>query len=117
MDLSSLKLDTLADRPRMAIPKPRAVIEDRIAYKRGREQQARSFRAQVWLRDEGKCRVCGRKVIHSLELVPNRGDVHHLETRGAHPEKRFDPANGVLLCAVCHPKVQRGAMKVPGGVR
>ncbi len=82
--------------------KPKRRIVDRIAYKRDAEQKAREFRAAVWARDEGRCRHCNRKVIHTIELLANRGEVHHRHGRNVAPEHRYTVAEAVLLCALCH---------------
>lgn len=84
------------------VPKPQTRLRDRIQYKKDRDQQERIFKLAVWMRDQGKCQHCGIKVVKSLTLTANRGEVHHLRPRSRAPEKRFDPDNGVLLCAVCH---------------
>lgn len=86
----------------VACPKPRPRILDRIAYKRAADAKARAFRAAVWARDGGLCRYCGRKVVHTFEAVPNRGEVHHRQGRNVAPEHRYTVARAVLLCLVCH---------------
>jgi hypothetical protein len=45
-----------------------------------------------------RCPVCVRCGID------NNLHVHHLEGSHEHPESRFDPLNGVTLCANCHIK-------------
>jgi hypothetical protein len=42
----------------------------------------------------------------TIDLTLDRGEVHHRMMRAAHPELRFDPNNGVLLCAICHVRAQ-----------
>lgn len=93
-------------------PKPRPRVVDRVAVKQKRDRRSQAFRQAVWQRDGGRCRHCGRLVRRTLELVPDRGEVHHRQTRGAHPDRRYDVANGVLLCAVCHQQAQRHEITV-----
>lgn len=83
-------------------PKPRPEIEDRIAYKRDREAREREFRLAVWLRDGSQCRACHRKVLKTISLVAERGEVHHRRGRNVTPEDRFNVSAAVLLCARCH---------------
>lgn len=86
----------------IGFPKPRPVIEDRIADKREREKLERAFKLAVWLRDRARCRACDRKVIHSIERIAERGEVHHRRGRNVMPEDRFNVAAAVLLCYRCH---------------
>ncbi len=86
----------------VACPKPPPRIMDRIAYKRNRDKQERLFKLAVWMRDGGRCRHCGIKVVKSLSLVANRGEVHHLRGRNVTPEDRFNVDQAVLLCAKDH---------------
>lgn len=67
-------------------------------------RQGSLFRALVWARDKGCCRWCGRKVRKCLDLVPDRGEVHHLAGRVI-AAIRFDRRNGLLLDAACHERV------------
>ena len=91
-------------------PKPRTRILDRIAAKREREAKALAFRLAVLTRDQHHCRACGRRVRRTVEAVPERAEVHHVLTRGAHPDKRFDLDNGLLVCLICHGRLQRHEM-------
>ncbi len=52
------------------------------------------WRAAVFSRDNGRCRVCG-----------GRGEeVHHIVTWAKDPIKRYDINNGMTLCKSCHEK-------------
>lgn len=53
------------------------------------------------------------KVIKTLELMPKRGEVHHLESRG-NLSVRYDSRNGILLCAVDHEHVERHRLTISG---
>ena len=104
-------LPTLNGQPAEAVPKPRARVLDRIAYKAERDRQDRAFRQAVWTRDGGQCRLCGRKVARSVSSDV-RGHVHHIRGRNVAPEDRFNPKAALLLCAICHAKVHAGELKV-----
>lgn len=97
----------------IGFPKPEPRLIERIRYKREREEQARVWRAKIWARDRGRCRVCRRAVKRTLGMDPLRGECHHLQTRAAHPELRFDVNNGVLTCLLCHLKLQRHEIELP----
>lgn len=86
----------------IGFPKPQTRLVDRILYKREREAKERAFKLAVWVRDGGRCRYCGRKVIHTIELVPERGECHHRRGRNVTPENRFNVDEAVLLCATHH---------------
>lgn len=92
------------------VPKPRRRVLDRVAEKAERDRQAAAFRNAVWKRDSYSCQVCGRHLRRTAELVPDRGEVHHRLTRGAHPRLRYDIGNGVLLCQGCHARAHQGAI-------
>jgi 5-methylcytosine-specific restriction endonuclease McrA len=83
-------------------PKPKKRLIDKIAVALDDKRRAVAFRREVWTRDGGCCRECGRVVIHTLELVPNRGDVHHRRGRNVAPADRYNVRRAVLLCAACH---------------
>jgi len=51
-----------------------------------------AVRKQALERDNGICQQCGKP----------GNDVHHLEKRSLSPAKRYDLANLVTLCRVCH---------------
>ena len=92
-------------------PKPRTRVLDRVAYKFKREQEERDFRLAVWRRDGGRCRRCERIVRKTLELMPERGEVHHLRGRNVAPEDRLNVRTAVLLCHQCH-RFAQAHMKV-----
>jgi 5-methylcytosine-specific restriction endonuclease McrA len=88
-------------------PKPQPRLLDRMERRLERDRQASVFRAAVWKRDEGICQACGRKVKRTTELVKNRGEVHHIIPRSTGSALKYDPTNGVLVCAPCHLKLTR----------
>jgi 5-methylcytosine-specific restriction endonuclease McrA len=85
-----------------SFPKPTPRVIDRVALRQRREAEAQAFRSAVWKRDEGRCRVCSRRVVRTLELIPHAGHVHHRRGRNVAPEDRYSVDRAVLLCAVCH---------------
>jgi 5-methylcytosine-specific restriction endonuclease McrA len=93
-------------------PKPGAKLADKTAAKRVDEKKLAKLRADVWARDKGRCVKCQRKVVHTLSLVPERGEVHHKRGRRVAPEDRYNAKAAVLLCAECHGKVTRHEVKL-----
>lgn len=57
----------------------------------------KEFRRIVRARDRNKCRWPGCKKYGK--------NVHHIKTWAAEPILRFNPLNGILLCAVHHKQV------------
>jgi hypothetical protein len=53
-----------------------------------------SWRASVWSRDNGMCRICGSKGV----------EVHHIVAWSKDHSRRFDINNGITLCMACHEK-------------
>lgn len=104
------RLDT---RKRMACPKPQSRVEQARTRIKSDAKAAAAFRADVWKRDEGKCRLCGIKVKRILELRPDRGEVHHVRGRNVAPADRYNVKAALLLCGSCHAKAQRHEVKVP----
>lgn len=60
----------------------------------------RVFKREIWARDLGCCRKCGRKVIKTLARVPERGETHHLHGRTG--DLRFEVKCALLACCSCH---------------
>jgi 5-methylcytosine-specific restriction endonuclease McrA len=94
------------------VPKGKTQLEDTTAAKRRDDVKLAAMRKDVWRRDGGVCQQCGRKVIRTLALVPNRGEVHHRRGRNVAPESRYDAGQCLLLCAECHDKVTRKLVKL-----
>jgi len=84
------------------MPKKATQLQDKTAAKRADEKQLAAMRLIVWAREKGHCKLCKRKVIPTLSLVPERGEVHHLRGRRVAPEDRYRSDRAVLLCAACH---------------
>lgn len=89
----------------IACPKPKADPGRRTKTHRSRMA---AFRDAVWLRDgldigelvSAFCYVCRRYVERGNQNTPC--EVHHVKSRGAHPETKYDPEVGVILCLCCH---------------
>ena len=101
------------DTSGFAFPKPSGKLVDRIAYKKAREEQDRVFRARVWARDLGKCRICHHAVKRTLGLDPRRGEVHHLRGRRVAPEDRWNVDRAILVCLFDHLRLTRHEITWP----
>lgn len=88
--------------------KPKGAEPSRLQVKAAKQtdeaKEERAFIRDVWKRDGGKCRWCGRKVEKRLDLVPERGEVHHVSGRVV-KAIRWLRKNGLLLCASCHERI------------
>lgn len=62
------------------------------------------WRRQVRERDCYHCRWCKRRVVVTIELIPERAECNHLVGR-ADERVRWDVRNGILLCLACHQRV------------
>lgn len=97
------RAEIAAGRRPFGFPKGPSRLETKMAEAKDEKAQEKTFLAAVHKRDGKVCRCCGRKVIASLTLVPNRREVHHIYGRlGAF---RFDANHALQLCAECHGKV------------
>ena len=88
-------------------------LEDKDADRKADEKKSKAFRAAVWKRDGGKCRICHRLVKRTLDLEPLRGEVHHLRGRNVTPADRYNVAAALLLCKTCHDNAGAKKVKVP----
>lgn len=93
-----------------AIPKPKPRKAVKAKKDRKDARQLREFQDAVWKREHDKiefadaptfarCQDCYAWVNRSSES--QAGHVHHMVSR-RHKAKRYDPANGRLLCRLCH---------------
>lgn len=106
-DFSKL-LPTLAEVNAIRRAKPKGAEPSRLQVKAAKvksevKDEAR-WKREVWKRDGGKCRWCGREVRKTIELVPDRGDCHHVSGRVVQAI-RWDRRNGLLLCAADHERI------------
>ena len=106
----------------IAKPEPHKVVKARKDRKDAK--QLKTFRDAVWKRERlayyartgeagATCQYCGIFVF--VEMAP-RGEVHHRICRRA-KATRYDPDNGVLLCAGyesnrCHERVTAHEIEV-----
>jgi len=63
----------------------------------------RVWRRAVLFRDGHKCTKCGARAKKGKVIL----HVHHIEGFTDVPDKRFDPANGITLCGICHAKLHQ----------
>lgn len=96
-------LPTLADRPRMAVPKGKTRLQDTVAQRPLTKVDAQQFKAAVWARDLYHCRCCLRAVIRTPARIPERGEVNHIHGRTG--DLRFEVRAALLLCLTCHERV------------
>ncbi len=89
-----------AGRPQ---PKGTSRLEKAKEDKKVTVVDERKFKTEVYERDGGRCRWCGRKVTKGIARTPTRGEVHHLHGRIG--DLRFESKCAVLLDAECHEKV------------
>lgn len=68
------------------------------------ENAEEHWKREVRTRDEYHCRWCRRRVVVTIELVPERAECHHLVSRTV-VAVRWDVRNGILLCLACHERV------------
>lgn len=92
-----------AARSGKSFPKAKSRLEVKADAKPLTRVDEQAFRTEVWTRDKGHCRMCGRKVIKTMARVPERGEVHHLHGRIG--ILRFEAKSAVLTCCVCHEKL------------
>lgn len=91
-------------------------MPSRVDVKRVRKAEDRAAWAavckQVDARDQGRCRVCGRRCSPNAVGMLERAERHHIEYRSLGGE---DYAyNVVTLCAGCHSDQHRGVIDVRG---
>ena len=54
------------------------------------------WKAQVKIRDNHACRICGCR---------GQVEADHIRQWAKHPEMAFNPANGITLCTACHTSI------------
>ena len=100
-------LPTLGEMPRGGwnknTPAPTR-LQKKASEDRDERKQEAAWRKAVWARDGGHCRWCQREVRKCLDLVPTRGECHHVVPR-ANKATRWDPRAALLLCAACHQRI------------
>ena len=66
--------------------------------RRNQRSEYVSWRAAVIARAGRYCVTCGKGPLQRARQL----HVHHVRSWREHPELRFDPLNGTVLCAACH---------------
>lgn len=101
-------LPTLGEMHAIRRAQPKGAEPSRLQVKAAKAKdetkEENAWKKAVWRRDGGKCRWCGRVVTRCLELIPERGEVHHVSGRVVHAI-RWDRRNGLLLCASDHERL------------
>lgn len=99
-------LPSLADvsRTRRATAKGESRLQIKVKDAKDERKAEAAWKRAVWKRDGGHCRWCRREVRKCLDLVPDRGEVHHVSGRVVR-EIRWDVRNGLLLCASDHERI------------
>lgn len=57
------------------------------------------WRRAVFMRDMYTCQKCGARTESGRSVELN---AHHIYNWKDHPDKRYNPENGITLCSVCH---------------
>jgi 5-methylcytosine-specific restriction endonuclease McrA len=74
-----------------------------------RSEEYREWRRCVFERDDYRCVRCGQR--------GGMLNAHHVKPFSAHPELRFDVANGETLCLTCHEQTDTYLFKAVKGKR
>ena len=87
-----------------SFPKPKYV--DHCERKATHDRKAKAFRDAVWKRDRisdytpnevARCQRCRGLVVRG-----KGGEVDHIKPRSTHPELKYDPSNGRIVCHECN---------------
>lgn len=102
------QLETLdqvqARRAGKPIPKGESRLQQAAKDDKDERKAEAAWKKEIWKRDGGQCRWCRRRVEQRIDLVPTRGECHHVSGRVVR-DIRWDRRNGLLLCATCHERV------------
>lgn len=96
-------LPTLETRPKPNLQKGPTRLEEKMAAKPDDKKAEEQFKQKVRKRDRMKCRCCGREVVITMALVPERAEVHHLYGRLG--DFRYADIHAILLCKFDHDRV------------
>jgi len=85
-------------------PKPAKGTTKKLRHRKY-ENGLKRWRDAVWARDGwllygktcGTCKRCGSMVTRGVD-----GEVDHIKPRSTHPERRYEPSNGRIVCSVCN---------------
>lgn len=86
-----------------SFPKPKYV--DHCERKATHDRKAKAFRDAVWRRERRKDIIvewapCARCHVGCQRGVS--GEVDHIKPRSTHPELKYDPTNGRIVCHDCN---------------
>ncbi len=71
---------------------------EKKARQQSKDAQAKAFRAEVWARDQGRCRATGKPLLRSGTTDWSKlGEVDHSILRSLAPDRIYDTSNGLLL--------------------
>ena len=101
-------LPTMAEMDAQRRAKPKGAEPSRLQVKEAKAKDERkeetAWKQAIWKRDGSECRWCHRAVRRCLDLVPDRGECHHVSGRVVRAI-RWDCRNGLLVCATCHERL------------
>ena len=78
----------------------------KLSYEGRATAEGRKWRSIVLDRDRHRCQECGST---------SRLHAHHIKQWALYPELRYDPSNGITLCAACHSRKHPGMAAMRGG--
>lgn len=108
-------LPTLETRPKPNLSKPISRVEQKAAKDKSEDKAWEECKRVVWARDGGKCRSCRRVVVKTIELIPQRGEVHHITRRAKAKSLLTDPRNCLLVCLhPCHEHLTHHELAIIG---
>lgn len=93
-------------------PGYKSIADDRADKRKATRTHKDAVYADVDKRDGMVCRCCGRRLVRTLELKPNRLERHHVIPLSQMGET--ETWNMVVLSQKCHEKVTRHQMTVVG---
>lgn len=100
------KLPTPEDMGRWAKAKSELKTrrEEKDGARKSDDKLLDGWRKAVTKRDGLKCRWCRRKVVETIERLPEQSQTHHATPR-EHRPTRYDVRNGIRLCGTCHDRI------------
>lgn len=113
----ALNLPTMAEvqAQHFRKPQPKGKLVPPKKAKRLRDRVGRlaekAWRDVIWARDLSQCQCCHNPVLRTEDLVPNRGECHHIKSRRV-KAVRNDPRNGILVCRECHGKLTDNKLRI-----
>lgn len=107
-DLSAILSRTSAEVNAVRRAVPKHEIPTRMAEKAENrvddKKEEKRWRKEIWTRDKSACRWCRRKVVKAMDLLPERGECHHVVPR-ENRVTRWDSRAALLVCHACHERL------------